>query len=163
MKKINYTFSLLMLCGCMVWLTSCGDDDVKLNEQQQATKALSEGSPWHVTEVLMKPNEEVDETPLKSLQLTFGVTGSGASIRPGSFTATGADNFLSAGPNATWTWPSSFTTSRITLTEAMTGKITDVEFTPSIENPTSIKLTFERPIPTGRTKALVGGYTIVLE
>lgn len=147
----------------MAWLTGCKDDDVSLNEQQQATRALSEGSPWKVTEVLMKPNEEVDETPLKSLALTFGATGSGASIRPGSFTATGADNFLSAGPNATWTWPSSFTTSRITLTDALAARITDVRFTPSIENPTSITLSFERPIPTGRTKALVGGYTIVLE
>lgn len=147
----------------MAWLAGCQDDDVALNEQQKATKALSEGSPWHVTEVLMKPNEEVDETPLKSLQLTFGVTGSGASILPGSFAATGADNFLSTQPNATWTWPSSLTTSRITLTNALAGKITDLEFHPSIENPTSITLSFERPIPTGRTKALVGGYTIVLE
>jgi hypothetical protein len=163
MKKINYTFSLLLLCGCMAWFTACKDDDVELNEQQKATKALSEGSPWQVTSVLVKPNEEVDETPLKSLQLTFGVTGAGASILPGSFVATGADNFLSAEPNATWTWPSSFTTSRITLSNALTSRITDIEFSPSIENPTSITLSFERPIPNGRTKALVGGYTVVLE
>ncbi len=166
MKKINYTLSLLALLSCVFILSNCKDDEdggIKLTEQQQATKPLGSGSPWKVTTVTSKPNVDVDEDALKQLEFTFGVEGTDAAIAPGSFSTSGADDFFATETGATWSWSGSGV-SEIEVTESTTTEITDIEFSPNAENPTSITVTFNRPAPSGgRSKALVGDYSVILE
>jgi hypothetical protein len=164
MKKTKYILSLLIVTCSVICVTSCKDDDnePKLTDQQKATKTLSEGSPWQVTSVILKPNDDIETDLLKSLKFTFGATGSGSSLEPGSFAASGANDFFSAESNATWNWSGNDATT-ISLTDALAAEITDIEYNPSIDGATSITLSFTRPTPGGRTNGLVGKYTVVLE
>jgi hypothetical protein len=164
MKILSYLLSLLFVCS-LVLITSCGKDDgddkVELTDQQKAAKALSDGSPWQVTTVVSKPEEDIDETPLMSLELSFGITGSDITIAPGSFSSDSDDDFFTSESNATWAW-SGTGTSAIDLTGSSVSELTGITFSPNVENPTSITVTFVLTNLGGRAKGL-GEYTVILE
>ena len=162
MKKILLSISLLALCG--LFMMSCGggggsDDPTEMTEQQIAAKALKDGSPWAVASVDSKPDGS-DAEALAGLKLTFNITGSGTDTAPGSFSSTGVEG-LESDPGATWSW-SGGGTSTITLNNGFAAELTDVEFTPGIESPTSVQVTFNVTSIGGRGKGL-GEYTVTLE
>lgn len=167
MKKL-LSLIVIALLGNLLLFTSCKDDggegpdeEEELTAQQIAAKSLSDGSPWKVSSVDSKPNEEIDDQQLMSLTLDFGVSGSGTDLAPSDFSATGAGDFLNSDASATWSW-SGNGTSTIELTNASTNQLTNVTFTPDAENPTSITLTFN--VPAGaRVSEVDGSYTVTLE
>jgi hypothetical protein len=165
-KKLTYLLSILFVCS-LVLLTNCDKDDddpaVELTEQQKAAKALADGSPWQVTTVVSKPEETTDESPLLSLELSFDVSGTEAekNIAPSSFEASSEGDFFTSENDATWAWSGS-NTSAITLTGASEAELTNIQYSPDSENPTSVTLTFELTSLGGRVKGL-GEYTVILE
>lgn len=160
MKKIHYILSLLFLsfvllnCG-----GSDGDDPAEITDQQKAAKALKDGSPWEIASVDSKP-DGADAEALDGLEISFGISGSGAEIVPTSFSSEGVDA-LESDPGATWSWDGA-STSTIKLTNAFTSRLTNIQVLPNVDAPTSVKITFELSSIGGRAKG-VGEYTITLE
>ena len=133
-----------------------------LTDQQVAAKALAEGSPWGVSAVISKPDPAVDVTELENLTLTFGVTGTGSDLAPGDFTANGAPNFFTA-TSASWSWAGSgLSTINIVGTTSIS-QLSNVSFSPSVENISKLTLTFTVQHSGGRIQSgIVGDYTIEL-
>jgi hypothetical protein len=164
MKINQYILSAIVLGGALIFSGCDKDDDadkVEMTSQQKASKALSDGSPWTVKSVVSKPDEDIDETPLMSLELSFETTGTETTIAPGKFELSIEDDLITNDANATWAW-SGAETSKITLTGSSISELKNIEFSPDAENPTSIKVTFELTTINGRAKGL-GEYTIELE
>lgn len=161
MKNIMYRISILTLCSVIIF--SCGsdggDDPSEMTDQQKAAKALKDGSPWAISSVDSKP-DEADAEALNGLQLSFGITGSGTDIAPGSFTSSGVEG-LESDPGASWSWDGSGI-STINLNGGFVAELSGVQFTPGVESATSIKVTFQLTSIGGRAKGL-GEYTITLE
>lgn len=162
MKKLIYSLSLLAMA--IFVLPGCGGDDgeevKQMTDQQKAAKALKDGSPWAVTTVNDLP-EGSDEEALMGMQISFGTTGSDLTLAPGSFTSGGVSDRLTSDAGATWAW-SGTSTSVIALTNGFTAELTDIKYTPGIENATSVTLTFSLPEAGGRASGM-GGYTVTLE
>ena len=158
-----YCLSLFTICGLLV-LTGCGKDDAEetkeQTDQQKAAQALKDGSPWQVTTVHSKP-EGSDEEGVLSLKVSFGISGSGLDIAPGSFDSEGAVDRLSSESNAKWAWSGTGLTS-ITITDGFTSELTNIQLLPNAENPTAVKLTFALSGESGRTTGN-GEYTVTLE
>jgi hypothetical protein len=164
MKILSYIFSLLCTCS-LVFIISCDKDDdgdkVEMTAQQKAAKGLADGSPWTVTTVVSKPDEDIDETPLLSMEVEFETTGTETTTAPAGFSISMDGDYITSEPNATWAW-SGTETSKITLTGASISELKDISFAPNAESPTSVTLTFELTELGGRRNGL-GEYTVILE
>ena len=164
MKTIKYALAALLMSSLLLYANCGGDNgngEEELTDQQKAAQSLNNGSPWGVSEITQSP-DNVDVTALNSLKLTFNITGTDSDIAPGDFSATGADDFISTSSSSSWRWSGG--TSTIALTDvAPINQLTGIQFTPGIENPTSVTLSFDIPAPGGRTKGLTGQYTVVLQ
>lgn len=163
MKIKNYSFLIII---ATIFLFHCDGDDPKpeptLTQQQIAAKALKNRSPWQVKEVVSIPDDQIDVIELENLKISFGITGSEAEIAPGSFSATGADTFLSSSSGSSWSWSGSGT-STISLTNASTSQLTGLQFSPDSENANEITFTFTVNATTGRIKNISGQYTVTLD
>lgn len=148
--------AILILSGCKK-----NEEEPMLTDQQKATRSLSSKSSWHVTSVISKPDNNIPDDDLMGLQLSFKATGTDVNITPGSFSATGALDYLSTQTNATWSWSGSGV-STVSLTNASTNQLTNVILNPSTENATSLQITFNVNIPNGRIKN-IGSYKLLLE
>jgi|GEM_PF-6769763 len=163
MKKLTYQASFIILLFCIAVLSGCGKEDAKqMTEQQRATQSLSKGSPWTVLSVDSKP-DGVDEQQLSDIQLSFGVSGSGNSIAPSTFTSSSSTGAFDSETGATWKWTGNDESS-ISISNGFVSDITDIHFNPSIDNPSSITLTFTmtKAINSGRVQG-IGKYTITLK
>ena len=143
---------------------SCGggggsDDPTEMTDQQKAAKALKDGSPWTLASVDSKP-DDADAEALDGFKLSFGITGSGTDTAPSTFSSTGVEG-LESEPGATWSWSGSGITT-ITLANGFAAELTDVQFTPGVENATSVQVSFQLTSIGGRGKGL-GEYTVTLE
>jgi hypothetical protein len=162
-KQIKYVITAFILAG-VIFYSSCGDnggDEVQLTDQQKATSALVEGSPWTVASIDSQPND-VDANELQNLSLTFNASGTGAEITPGGISASGAANFIEATSSSTWAWASESATSTITLTNASVEEFTNVNFVDGVDDPTALELSFTVSSDGGRTTGIVGDYRITL-
>ncbi|MGK7394289.1 MAG: hypothetical protein ACNS62_06940 [Candidatus Cyclobacteriaceae bacterium M3_2C_046] len=163
---MNYYFKYSIILLLCTGLFCCGDDgnnpDPELNRQQQAAQSLSQGSPWQVIEVIDQPNEYLDVADLLNLQLSFGITGTGASLAPATFSASGADQFIMAPSGAQWSWSGSGI-STIELTNVSTSQFTNLQLSPSPENINQVTLTFSISGTGGRLMDISGQYSIKLE
>ena len=167
MKYIRTILSLVIL-GLVICFAGCGGKDdpkpAELNDQQKATKALKDGSPWDVTKVVTDSDVTLED--IKPMTISFGATGSGADITPSSFSTTsgGVDILWVTESPASWKW-SGTDYAEISLTNASTGQLTNVTFIPSVDAPTSIELRFQatNPNPDARIGEIGGTYTITLE
>ena len=164
-KKISYLLSLILVCTLVV-LTNCGKDDddgnpTEMTEQQKAAKALADGSPWQVTTVVSMPEGTTDEGAVKSIELSFDTSGSDATIAPAGFEASSSGNFFTSESGATWSWEGTGV-SAINLTGSSVDALTNIQYSPNSEAPTSITLTFELTEVDARTKG-IGSYTVILE
>lgn len=163
MKYIRTILSLTIL-GLVIFFAGCGGKDdpkpAELNDQQKATKALKDGSPWDVTAVT---GTEVTLEDVSPMTISFGASGSGVDITPTTFSTTSGDvEILWTTGSATWNW-SGTGFSEIKLTNASTGQLTNVQFLPSVDAPTSVKLTFIATNPEARIGEIGGTYTVTLE
>jgi hypothetical protein len=164
MKILSYILSLLCVCSLVVMISCDKDDDadpVQMTAQQKTAKALADGSPWTVTTVVSKPDEDIDETPLLSMELEFETSGTETTIAPAGFDVSMDGDFITSDPGATWAWTGA-ETSKITLTGASISELKDISFSPNAESPTSVTLTFNLTELGGRSKGL-GEYTVILE
>lgn len=164
-KKISYLLSLVLLCS-LVLLTNCGKDDddgdpAQMTDQQKAAKALADGSPWQVTTVVSMPEETTDEESVKSIELSFDVSGTDATTAPSGFEASSSGDFFNSDSDATWSWEGAGT-SAINLTGSSVDQLTGIQFSPNSEAPTSITLTFELTEVNARASG-IGSYTVILE
>jgi hypothetical protein len=161
MKKIINNILLLTICAALMF--SCGGDDdggtTEMTDQQKAAKTLKEGSPWEISSVDSKP-DGADAEALNGLKLSFGISGTGVDIAPTTFTSTGVEA-LASDPGATWSWDGG-SVSTINLNGGFAPELTNIQFTPGIENATSIQVTFALSNIGGRRKG-VGEYTVTLE
>jgi len=158
MKEIKYILSLLIIAGT-VFYSSCGGggEDNPLSDQQKAARSLQNGSPWTVDEITQDPRSAPDGE-LANLSLVFGT---GEDFTPGSFTATGAANYVSTAGTSTWSWSGSGT-GTIALSDVSIDQFTNVTYSPDIDNPTQITVTFNISDNSGgKVSGLVGGYTVV--
>ena len=163
MKIIKYVFAAIIISSFLLY--NCGGNNgngVELTQQQEAAQALNNGSPWSVVEITQSP-DNVDVTALNSLQLVFNITGTDEDIAPSSFSASGADDFISTSTNSSWSWSGSGISTIALNDVAPINQFSGVQFSPGTENTTSITLSFDIPAPGGRTLGLTGQYTIVLE
>ncbi len=164
MKYIRTILSLTIL-GLVIFFAGCGKKDdpkpAELNDQQKATKALKDGSPWDVTAVTGTEVTLADVSPMK---ISFGATGSGVDITPTTFSTSSGDVQIlwTTGAGATWSW-SGTAISTIALTNASTNQLTNVQFLPNVDAPTSVKLTFIATNPEARVGEIGGTYTVTLE
>ena len=165
MKITKYNILLVQLI-LLSFFISCGDDEVtqepEMTLQQKAAKALKDGSPWKVAEVVSKPTDNIDTAPLQNLQISFGINGTSTEIVPGNISASGADQFLSIGSGATWSW-SGTGISTIEITDSSTDQFTNIQLSPSAEQATQITLSFQVASNNGRSKDLTGNYTIKMQ
>jgi hypothetical protein len=161
MKNIMYRISVLTLCTIIIF--SCGsdegDDPSEMTDQQKAAKVLKDGSPWAIASVDSKP-DGADAEALNGLQLSFGITGSGVDIAPGSFASSGVEG-IESDHGASWSWDGTGI-STISLSGGFVSELSGVQLTPGVDNATSIQVTFQLTSIGGRGKGL-GEYTITLE
>lgn len=157
MKVIRLVLIIGFFSG-LSFLAGCGDDvPSSLTIQQKDAKILDENSPWGGpgnVEVLASP-AGVDFSGLLSLQVTFNTSGAN-DWAPTFFTATGANDFLSAN-NVIWIWTGSGT-DNITLIDASVAELTGVDI-----SETTLTFSFEvNPSSGGRVSGLDGSYTVRL-
>ena len=157
--KNNFYPIWFAVIGCSMLFAACSSDDsgkTKMTDQQLATRALAEGSPWSVLTVVSKP-DGTDEELLDDFQLTFG----SASGQPSSFSSTSEDLHLASDPGATWEWADAGV-STIILKNAFTNELVNATYTPSVEKPSTITVTFVLSGEGGRKKGL-GEYVVTLQ
>jgi hypothetical protein len=131
--------------------------DPLLSEQQKAARILAQGSPWIVGSadgVLSVPTG-IDPGDLAGLVLTFETSGDPDWV-PASFSATGAEDYLSS-ENADWGWGTTSGTEIITLTNTSTA-----EFTGVVVQEDQLRITFELSSSGGRVAGIDGSYTLEL-
>ena len=167
-KAFKYFLSVLILSGVVLY-SGCGGnngggEEDPQTEQQKAAESLSDGSPWTVSAIDSKPSADVDATELLSLSMTFNITGTGSEIVPSAFSASGAANFVSTQGTSSWDWASSTetNTSTITITDASISQFTNVSFSPNVDDPTAVTMSFTVANTGGRMQGIVGDYTITL-
>ncbi|MEM8967993.1 MAG: hypothetical protein AAGE93_16360 [Bacteroidota bacterium] len=101
----------IYLLSVLVLSASCKSDDggdnptpdAELTARQQRAQALT--GTWVSSQVAESPGDTEDAAlqELQALSMTFGVSNS-TDLAPGSFSASGADTYFSAGGGATWAW-----------------------------------------------------------
>ncbi len=163
MKKIIFlsAFLLIFFLTGPVLLSGCGGSATpSLTEQQKATKALTQGSPWGGTgrvEVIDVPTG-VDPSGLSALAIVFSSTDD-PTWEPTTIETFGANEFLSTS-NSTWAWSGTGETV-ITLTNASSSELTGVNINGQV-----LTITFEVNSGGGtgaRTAGLDGTYTVKLQ
>lgn len=162
MKTILFNLSLLILVSLVFSGCKKDKEEPKLSQQQKATQGLSSKSSWQVTSVILKPQTSIPDDDLLGLQISFNATGSGVNIAPGSFSATGAPDYLFSQSGAQWSW-SGTDLSTIALSNASTGQLTNVSLSPNYLNPTSVVISFNVSGHGSRIKDITGNYTVKLE